>query len=53
MLTVFVIFTILLIKQKLLEKSSSITTLVVIPSYTDRMLGALSQPFDGNGQVHG
>jgi hypothetical protein len=39
MLIVFVTFMSFFIKQKLLEKSSIITTLVAIPLCTDRMLG--------------
>jgi hypothetical protein len=46
MSTVFVIFTSSFIKQKLLENSSVTTTLVVIPSCTGWMLGALFQPFE-------
>jgi hypothetical protein len=40
-------------KQRLLEKSSIITTLVVIHSCIGPMLGVVSQPFNRNGQVHG
>jgi hypothetical protein len=51
MLTVFATSMSFFIKQKLLKKSSTITTLVVIPSYIGQMSDALSQLFNRSGQV--